>query len=89
MCWPLGATDWAETDAVVACGNQKYLEMMEVEIYLSFRSLQLWIRPRKQWLLQVKEELEGQDGQMELEKQEERGGLGLTQRKAQVFLRSD
>ena len=53
---------------------------MEVEIYLSFRSLQLWIRPRKHWLLQVKEELErqdGQDGLDGLEKQEERGELCL------------
>ena len=77
MFCPLGATDWAEKEAVVACGNQKYLEKMEVEIYLSFRSLQLWIRPRKHWLLQVKEEHEGQDGQMEVERQEERGELRL------------
>ena len=80
MCWTLGATDWAETEAVVACGNQKYLEMMEVEIYLSGRSLQLWILPQNYWLLQVKEEFEGHyglDGQDGLEKQEERGELGL------------
>ena len=93
MFCPLGATDWAEKEAVVACGNQKYLEMMEVEIYLSFRSLQLWICPRRHWLLQVKEELEGQDGPTEVEKQEERGELSLipywSQRKARDFLRSD
>ena len=77
MCWTLGATDWAETEAVVACRNQKYLEMMEVEIYLSFRSLQLWILLRKHWLLLVKEEFEGHEGQMELERQEERGELRL------------
>ena len=77
MCWALGATDWAETDVVVACGNQKYLEMMEVEIYLSSRSLQLWMRPRRHWLLLGKEEFEGHEGQMELERQEERGELSL------------
>ena len=77
MCCPLGATDWAETDAVVACGYQKNLEMLEVEIYLSFRSLQLWILLRKHWLLLVKEEFERQDGQTEQEKQEERGELSL------------
>ena len=33
--------------------------------------LRLWILPRRHWLLLVKEELEGQDGQTELEKQEE------------------
>ena len=51
--------------------------MMEVEIYLSSRSLQLWMRPRRHWLLLVKEEREGQYGQMELESQEERGELSL------------
>ena len=50
---------------------------MEVEICLSGRSLQLWILPRKHWLLQVKAEFEGQDGQMEVERQEERGELSL------------
>ena len=77
MCWPLGATDWAETEAVVACGNQKYWEIMEEEIYMSGVGLQLWILPRRHWLLLVKEEFEGHDGQMEVERQEERGELGL------------
>ena len=75
MFCPPGATDWAETEAVVACGNQKHLEMMEEEISLSGVGLQLWwILPRRHWLLQVKEELEGQ---MELKKQEERGELTM------------
>ena len=53
------------------------LEIMEEEIYMSGVGLQLWILPRRHWLLLVKEEFEGHDGQMEVEKQEERGELGL------------
>ena len=37
----------------------------------------MWIFPRRHWLLLVKEELEGQDGQMEVERQEEQGVLSL------------
>ena len=50
------------------------LEIMEEEIYMSGVGLQLWILPRRHWLLLVKEEF---DGQMEVEKQEKRGVLSL------------